>query len=247
MLGELSGAITHELGQPLAAILFNAQAGVRMLDNGGGDLREIRSILEDIVAADTRATEVIRRLRALFKRGAVQRERIDVRDCIQAVLALEHSDLIVRNVATTLQLDHDIPLVNADAIQLQQVLLNLIVNACEAMSALPASQRNLRISACNEQTERLVHIRIADNGAGIENPEEIFEPFFTTKSHGVGLGLTISRSIVSANGGRLWATNNPGGGATLHVTLAIHMDAKALSPVAAALDSARESQTLSAP
>jgi C4-dicarboxylate-specific signal transduction histidine kinase len=224
MLGELSGAITHELGQPLAAILFDAEAGLRLMAKDDFDRREIAAILGDIIAADTRAAEVIRRLRALFKRGVVQKERVDVRECIQAALSLEHSDLIVRGVTTTLQLDGPIAFVNADAIQIQQVLLNLIINASEAMSAMPPGQRSLHISAANVENERVVHIRVRDNGEGIENPETIFEPFFTTKKHGVGLGLTISRSIITANGGKLWATNNPDGGATLHLTLAVYVD-----------------------
>jgi two-component system, LuxR family, sensor kinase FixL len=246
MLGELSGAITHELGQPLAAILFNAEAGLRSFEKGDGDAREMVSILEDIIAADMRAAEVIRRLRALFKKGEVQKESIDVRDCIQGVLSLEHSDLIGRGIATKLQLDRDIPLVNADPIQLQQVLLNLIVNASEAMSAATISQKTLQISACKEDAENLVHIRVSDSGEGIEHPEKIFEPFFTTKKNGMGLGLTISRSIVGANGGRLWATNNADGGATLHLTLAVHVDPQTSSEVAEG-DSSRQVQALSAP
>jgi two-component system sensor kinase FixL len=220
-LGELSGSLTHELSQPLSAILFNAQAGLRAMENDDPDMQEIVAILKDIVEADSHASEVIRRLRALFKRGTVQKERIDVRECIQAVLALEHSDLIVRSVATTVHLDADMPPVNVDPVQIQQVFLNLIVNACEAMTAIPVGRRALRITAFSEPETGTVHVAVCDSGPGIENPDKIFEPFFTTKTHGIGLGLTISRTIVGAHGGRLWATNNPSCGATLHVSVPV--------------------------
>jgi signal transduction histidine kinase len=225
MLGELSGALTHELSQPLSAMLFNSYAALKELDKNSPDLQEIRAMIEDIAADDTRAAEVIRRLRALFKRGTVQKERVDVADCVQAALALEHSDLIVRGVTTSIEIGRDMPRVDADPIQIQQVLLNLIVNACEAMNSVPTHERRLHIVVNNRSDAGLVHIAVSDNGSGIPDPERIFEPFFTTKTHGIGLGLAISRSIVGAHGGKLWATNNPGRGATLHVELTAASDA----------------------
>ncbi len=216
MLGELSGALAHELRQPLAAIQFNAQAGLRELAKDAPDLGELRAIFEDIVADDERAGEVIRRLRALFVRGAVQAEPVDVRDCIRTVLALEYGDLIVRNIAIELDLG-DVPLVRADPIQLQQVLLNVVLNACEAMMAVPAEQRRLRIVSRVEAGE--LRISVSDNGPGISEPERIFEPFYSTKTDSIGLGLAISRTIMGAHGGRLWSTNNADRGATFHLSL----------------------------
>lgn len=216
MLGELSGALAHELRQPLAAMLFNAQAGLRELAKPEPNLRELVAILEDIAADDVRAGEVIRRLRALFVRGAVQAELVDVRECVRKVLALEYGDLIVRNVTIDLDLA-EVPLVRADPIQLQQVLLNVVSNACEAMMAAPAAERRLRISSRVEASE--VRISVCDNGPGISEPERIFEPFYSTKADSVGLGLAISRTIMGAHGGRLWSANNADRGATFHLSL----------------------------
>lgn len=223
ILGELSGALAHELNQPLAAILTNAQAALLGMDGPSPDLREIAEILTDIVEDDHRAAEVIRRLRTLFMRGAVQMQRVDANECIREVLALEHSDLITRNVAIDVRLARGLPAVMADRVQLQQVLLNLIVNACDAMAANETGDRRLRIvSASNGDGG--VEIEISDSGPGVENPEKIFEPFFSTKDHGVGLGLAICRTIIAAHRGRLWASNNATGGATLHISMPARSD-----------------------
>ncbi|HET9445188.1 MAG TPA: ATP-binding protein, partial [Steroidobacteraceae bacterium] len=215
-LGELSGALAHELSQPLAAILINAQAAQQELMQPTPNLDEISAILNDIAADDQRAGEVIRRLRALFVRGAVQKEEVDVGECIRSVLGLEHSDLIARNVVTELCIDPDLPPVAADRVQLQQVLLNLIMNACDAMMGND-SDRRLRIAASCEGGE--VRIEVADNGTGVADLEHVFEPFYSTKKQGIGLGLTISRTIIGMHGGRLSGANRPGGGATFHVAL----------------------------
>lgn len=220
MLGELSGALTHELSQPIAAVLFNAQTALREINQPSPNMGELTAILEDIVADDTRAGEVIRRLRALFIRGSVQKESVDVCACIHAVLKLENTDLIVRGVATEIQIAEDLPMVSVDPVQIQQVLLNLIVNACESMEAVSVDQRQLCISVCREQGST-VHIRVCDSGPGIEHPDRIFEPFFSTKTRGIGLGLAICRSIIRAHGGQLWGTNNAGRGATFHVSLPV--------------------------
>jgi signal transduction histidine kinase len=218
MLGELSGALAHELSQPLSAVLINAQAGLQELSKMSPDMRELRSILGDIAADDTRAGEVIRRLQALFLGGQVQMESVDVGDCVRGVLALEHSDLIMRNVTSELHLAPDLPAVMADPVQLQQVLLNLIINACDAMAEKPAGERRLQIRAGIER-DSWVHIEVHDSGRGVENFERIFEPFYSTKQRGIGLGLAISRTIIGTHRGRLWGTNNHDGGATFHVVL----------------------------
>jgi two-component system sensor kinase FixL len=217
MLGELSGALAHELSQPLSAILFNAQTALSELATTTPDVREVATILEDIVADDTRASEIIRRLRALFMRGAVQKEKMDIRECIRAVLVLERSNLIARKVATELDLVDGAPPVSVDPVQLQQVLLNLIANACEAMATMAEIGRRLKIHSRWESG--MVRIAISDNGPGLSHPEKVFEPFYSTKTQGIGLGLAISRTIIMAHGGKLWATNNPEGGATFYVSL----------------------------
>jgi two-component system, LuxR family, sensor kinase FixL len=216
MLGELSGAIAHELRQPLAAMLFNAQSGLRELTKPAPNPTELTAILEDIVADDTRAAEVITRLRALFVRGVVRSEPVQVRECVQSVLALQHSDLINRNVAVELDLEIG-SVVRVDPIQLQQVLLNLVVNACEAMAVVEPATRRLWISSRRDADE--VCITVRDTGPGLSNPDKVFEPFFSTKADSLGLGLGISRTIVAAHGGRLWGVNDSRGGAAFHISL----------------------------
>jgi signal transduction histidine kinase len=188
MLGDLAGALAHELNQPLTAILSNAQAAQRMLaKEGSGDLRELGDIVDDIVAADQRASAVIHRL---------------------------------RDVSVLLQLEPQLPPVLGDPIQLQQVLLNLVINACEAMGTVSASGRALTVRT-HAAADGGVQISLIDRGPGFapELQERLFEPFFTTKAHGLGLGLALSRTIVAAHGGRLWGTTEPGRGAAFHVLL----------------------------
>ncbi|HEX6901359.1 MAG TPA: MASE1 domain-containing protein [Thermoanaerobaculia bacterium] len=220
MLGELSGALAHELNQPLTAILSNAQAGQRLLAREPVDLEEIREILRDIAADDRRAGEIIHRLRAMLKKGDAKPAPLDLNELARKTLGLAHSDLITRNVAVTLELSPGLPLVYGDSVQIQQVLLNLIFNACEAMSANQAGERCLVVMSAPAGKDG-VRMSVADHGTGIppEAIEKVFEPFFTTKEQGLGLGLPICRSLVEAHGGRLWASNNDGGGATFHLTL----------------------------
>ena len=217
-LGELSGMLTHEMSQPIAAIMLNARAAEIEAQKSAPDLQEVQGILADIQADGQRATEVIDRVRALAPKGPVEQELVQVADCIHSILALEHSDLIARNVAVDLDIDPQLPPVTAANAQLQQVLLNLIVNACEAMSGLNG-QRQLRIAARHFSGE--IRVEVSDNGSGIEDVERIFEPFFSNRKHRVGLGLSVARSIVAAHGGRLWGANNATGGATFFIALPI--------------------------
>jgi C4-dicarboxylate-specific signal transduction histidine kinase len=220
LLGQLSGALAHELNQPLTAILSNAQAAQRFLAADRIDPEELREILGDIVAADQRAGEVIRRLRALFKKGETQFQLLDANEVVREALDLAHGDLVTRNIEVTTELAPRLPAVAADRVQVHQVLLNLLINASEAMSANAAEERRLTVS-----TQPLsgggVQVSVADRGPGIPEDRQprLFEPFFTTKPQGMGLGLSISRSIVTAHGGRLWSTNNPVRGVTFHVAL----------------------------
>ena len=220
MLGELSGSLAHELNQPLTAILSNAEAAQRFLSQQPADLQEVREILADIVQDDNRAGEIIRRLRLLFKKGELQLNELDVNETIRDVLKLVNSDLLNHSVAVETQLEEGLPSVCADRVQVQQVLLNLVVNGCDAMVHTDVPNRRLTVrTAASNGSEILVSV--ADRGSGIpaNRLEQVFAPFFTTKNHGMGLGLTVCRTIVAAHGGKLWATNNQSRGATFHVAL----------------------------
>jgi PAS domain S-box-containing protein len=219
-LGELSGALAHELSQPLAAILTNARAAQRLLTSDPSNVAEVHEILEDIAEDDRRAGGVIHRLRALLRKGEMQLQSLDLNGVVVEVLELMHSELIQRRVFAETRLAPSLPWVSVDRVQVQQVLLNLIVNACEAMPAeRPGEQRLTIVTALTD--EGAVRLSMTDEGSGIPEGliERVFEPFVTSKRHGVGLGLTICRSIVTAHGGRLWAVNNPEGGATFHLVL----------------------------
>ncbi|HTP42110.1 MAG TPA: PAS domain S-box protein [Nitrospiria bacterium] len=219
MLGELSGSLAHELNQPLAAILSNAQAAQRFLAREDADLDEVREILKDIVAEDKRAGEVIHRLRLLLKKGEVQRQPLDVNELAYEVLLLIRSDLVNYGVTVSTGFEPELPTVQGDRVQIQQVLLNLIMNACSAMADDEPADRRLVLRT--ERAEGGVHIAVSDNGRGIpqQNLDRIFEPFFTTRAEGMGLGLTVCRTIVTAHGGTLRALNNPDRGASMHVIL----------------------------
>jgi signal transduction histidine kinase len=219
LLGEMSGGLAHELNQPLTAILSNAQAAQAFIANKTIDDAELLEILHDIIAAEQRAGEVIRRLRALFKRGETHFQRLDVNQLVREVMSLAHGDLATRSIASSLQLAPGLPEVEGDRIQLQQVMLNLIMNASEAMGAVPPETRELTVRSIAAGGR--VHLTFTDRGPGFgtELYETLFEPFYTTKPLGLGLGLSISRSIVAAHHGRLWGVGTPGRGATFHITL----------------------------
>ena len=220
MLGQLSGALAHELNQPLTAILSNAQAAIRLLAREPVDLAEVRDIVRDIADDDRRAGQVIQRLRAMLKKGEAKMQPLDLNELVGEVLALAHSDLITRNILVTTRLAPALPAACGDRVQLQQVLLNLLLNGCEAMSATPTGERRLLMVTGRDGSDGL-QVLVSDRGPGItaDAMERVFEPFYTTKEHGLGLGLPISRSLVEALGGRLWASNNEDLGATFHLTL----------------------------
>jgi PAS domain S-box-containing protein len=220
LLSELSVSLAHELNQPLTAVLSNAQAAQLLLVKGAADSDELPQILSDIVQGSKRAGEVIRRLRVLLKKGEIHRVPLDMNEVVDSVLKLVRSDLINQRVAVQVEVAPDLPLVDGDDVQLQQVLLNLVVNGCDAMADVEIIDRRLLV-----RTElgdpKVVWVSITDQGCGIppEKIERIFEPFFTTKEIGMGLGLAVCRTIISAHGGKLWAVNNPKLGATLQFTL----------------------------
>ncbi|HEY7091320.1 MAG TPA: ATP-binding protein [Tepidisphaeraceae bacterium] len=220
LLGELSASLAHELNQPLTAILSNAQAAQEFLANGAPDLDEVRGILKDIVDEDRRAGEIIRRLRLLFRKGQVQFEAIDLNELVLEVLKLMNSNLVNHGVAVHTELKSSLPRVSGDRVQLQQVLINLIVNASDAMAGEEIPDRQLSVSTRYDGTNG-VDLCVADTGCGIRTDplDQIFEPFHTTKPNGMGLGLAVCRTIISAHAGKLWATNNPDRGACLHVAI----------------------------
>ena len=220
MLGELSGGIVHELNQPLTAILSNAQAAQHFLAHKSTDPQLLREILEDIILADQRAGDVIRRLRALFKRGDTNFETLEPNALVRDVLRIVNGDLVLRAIRAELDLGPALPAIEGDRVELQQVILNLVMNACEAMSGVDESARRLAIRT-QADAHGGVLISVTDNGPGFapEQYERLFEPFYTTKHQGLGLGLSICRTIVGAHGGRLWGTAAPGQGAAFHVLL----------------------------
>jgi PAS domain S-box-containing protein len=230
MLGELSGSLAHELNQPLTAILSNAQAAQRFLAHERPDLEEVRGSLKDIVDEDKRAGEVIYRLRMLFKKGEVEHQSLDVNELVTDVLKFLNSDLVNHMVAARTELAANLPRVRGDRVQLQQVLINLIVNACDAMTSLGTADRDLLVRTEHSQSGGAdgrasgVRISVCDHGSGIppDQLDAVFEPFVTTKNHGMGLGLAVCRTIVSAHAGRLWATNNADRGASFHVALPVN-------------------------
>ncbi|HTM75585.1 MAG TPA: ATP-binding protein, partial [Pseudolabrys sp.] len=214
-VGELSGGLAHEITQPLTAILSNAQAARLMLKSSPVDLSVITEVLDDIIDEDHRAGEVIRRLRSLLKDSESNSEEINLNDLVNSTLQLLRNELISRRVKIDRDLDPAIPRVFGDPIQLQQVVLNLVMNAIEAVQQMATLRRTILVKSrhCQDNT---VDISVVDRGAGISPADEmrIFEPFFTTKERGLGLGLSICSTIVTRHRGTLTLENNPDGGAT---------------------------------
>jgi signal transduction histidine kinase len=222
LLGELAGALAHELQQPLTAILCNVQAAQILVAKDPPQLEDFAEILQEITVEDKHAGQIIQGLRALLLRGETHFQRMEISDLLHDVLSLARGTLKERNVQLNTRIDEAIPAVQGDRVELQQVLLNLIVNACESMSQNPPRDRRIEIVAALD-TDGTVHTSVLDCGRGIEPEqlERVFEPFFTTKEQGLGLGLSICQSIISAHGGRLWATNRSDRGTGLHFSLPI--------------------------
>jgi PAS domain S-box-containing protein len=219
ILAEQSGALAHELSQPLAAILANAQAARHMLDRDPLDLEELRETLDDVIKSDKRAGMVIHRLRELLKKSSAVLQPLDLNEVTREVLDLTHSDLLLRRMPITTELAPGIPPVLGDRVQLQQVILNLVINACDAMSTVDPSERELRLTTVAD--DECVQIAISDRGVGIPDGafDSVFDPFVTHRADGLGLGLAISRSIVVAHRGRIQAENNADRGATFRCFL----------------------------
>jgi signal transduction histidine kinase len=222
-MGELSASIAHEVNQPLTAVVNNANACISLLAGGAENSEEIREALTEIVDDADRASAVIQRVRQLVKRTPTERSLLDLRSVVKDVLALARYESAARAVKIRPDLPNDLPPISGDRVQIQQVLLNLVVNGMDAMNTVEESKRILIICGRRETRDGRpeVLLSVQDAGTGL-NPEEVdrlFEAFYTTKPEGMGMGLAISRSIIEAHGGRLWAEPNQGPGATFLLSL----------------------------
>ncbi|YCM45715.1 two-component regulator propeller domain-containing protein [Verrucomicrobiaceae bacterium 227] len=220
ILGELSASLAHEINQPLTGILSNAQAAKRFLARDGFDASQIEEILDDIIDDDQRASQVIERVRGVLKKQQFVSENLGVNELITEVVLLLKGDLQEREILIDLHLDRSLGEVKGDRVQLQQVLINVIFNAADAMKGMPAEERDLKITTTKSRADRvMISVRDLGHGIAIGEEENIFESFHTTKEQGFGLGLSLSRTIIRGHGGRMWAENNSGPGATIYFTL----------------------------
>ncbi|MBV8353105.1 MAG: PAS domain-containing protein, partial [Verrucomicrobia bacterium] len=222
-MGEVAGSIAHEVNQPLGAIINYANACLRILKSGSGDLMGVTTALSAVVKDAERAAAVIARVRALAKKSPPEMAAVEVSDIISDVVALVRRELTECRIELITEVYSDLPPVLGDRVQLQQVLLNLIMNSIEAMREVGDDQRQLFIGARShaQEGQRLVLITVRDSGVGLKSGQisRLFETFYTTKADGMGMGLAISRSIIEGHGGRLWAKPNAGQGAIFQFTL----------------------------
>jgi C4-dicarboxylate-specific signal transduction histidine kinase len=219
-LGEMTASIAHEINQPLAAVVNNASACLRWLAGAAPNLEEARQSAALIIADGHRAGEIISRIRALANKAPPRKDWLNINETILEVIALARSEVQGNRVALQTQLSDELPLVLGDRIQLQQVILNLVMNGIEAMSAVTDRSRDLLIRSRRHEPDKVL-VAVQDSGIGLkaESLDHLFEAFFTTKPKGMGMGLAISRSIIEAHGGLLWAVPNEGPGATFQFTL----------------------------
>jgi len=219
-VGELSVALAHEINQPLAAIMSNAQAAQRFLKNEKPDINEIRDILKDIVDDNKRASDIIHKTRGLLKKSDYEFKKLDVNDIVQDILSLMRSDIIIRNVIIKADYDKSISPISGDRVHLQQVILNIITNALDAMDKV--EKKELYISTI-QKGPSTVTVRIQDSGQGIEenNKKSMFKPFFSTKKEGLGMGLSVCRTIILEHDGQIGVENNADKGATFYFSLPV--------------------------
>jgi two-component system, LuxR family, sensor kinase FixL len=219
-LGELSASIAHEVNQPLAAIVTNGEAAVRWLDRAEPDLAEARDALGRVIQDGRRASEVIHRIRSLSRKGEQNKTPVNLNEVLAESLTLLQREIGSRGISLQLEMAEHLVPVEADRIQMQQVLMNLLMNAVQAMDSVDAGQRRLAIRSFVD-ADRNTRVQVEDSGPGFDAEAErnLFNAFFTTKDAGMGMGLSICRSILEAHGGRIWAARNAGPGATFHVSL----------------------------
>ncbi len=223
-LGALAASIAHEVNQPLAAVVTNANASLRFLNHAIPDLDEARDAIRSIIRDGHRGSEVIERIRALLKKEQPSRTRVDINETVGNMVRLAPFSL--HGADLQIELTEELPCVAADRIQLQQVLLNLMVNGIDAMKSISDRPRILRVGT-KRHDGNTVLVSVQDSGIGIEPEamEQLFETFYTTKPDGMGMGLSISHSIIESHGGRLWANCNDGPGATFYFTLPAEAEA----------------------
>jgi C4-dicarboxylate-specific signal transduction histidine kinase len=221
-MGELTASLAHEIKQPMSAASLNANACMRWLARDEPAITEARESAAGIVDNVNRAAEIISRIGGLFEKAAPQREPMDVNEVIQEMVALLHSEASHSAVSIRPELQRGLPKVMGDRVQLQQVLMNLTLNGIDAMKE---SDSVKQLTITSEAGDGELVVSVSDTGTGIppQHADHIFDAFYTTKSHGIGMGLAISRSIVESHGGRLWATSNPGTGANFHLALPIEV------------------------
>ncbi len=219
-LGELMASLAHEVNQPLAAVVTNAQACLRWLALEPPRPDEARAAVERIVRDSNRASEVIQRIRALVKKSEPQMVALDINDLIREAISLEQREMLNQQVSLRTEFESALPPVLGDRVQLQQVVINLVMNALEAMAPVTDRPRDMLIRSQRDDSNEVL-VAVQDSGTGIdsENSERLFNTFFTTKPTGMGMGLSISRSIIAAHGGRLWVSPNAEHGATFQFTL----------------------------
>jgi C4-dicarboxylate-specific signal transduction histidine kinase len=218
-MGELTASLAHEVNQPIAAAVTDANTCLRWLTRDQPDLGEARGAASRMVRDAARATEIISRIRSLFKKGTAQRELVDVNGIIRGMIELLRSEATRYSISMRTELSEGLPQIMGDRVQLQQVLMNLMINGIEAMKDMEGP-RELSIKSQSAEDAQLM-VSVSDTGVGLppHQADRIFDSFFTTKRDGTGMGLRISRSIVESHGGRLWAADNPPGGASFHLSL----------------------------
>jgi len=216
--GELSASIAHEINQPLTGMVLRASAALRWLAGERPDIGKVRELLSDIVSAGHRASDIVVSIRAMFKKEMSERRPVDINHLITTVLALVRVDLIKNGIELRAQLDEQLPVVECDPVQVQQVVLNLVMNAIESMHSL--QPRVLKIQSERSEPD-FVHVSIEDTGPGIDpsDVDRIFKPLFTTKTRGMGMGLSICRSIIENHGGRIWVSPGAGRGSSFQFEL----------------------------
>jgi C4-dicarboxylate-specific signal transduction histidine kinase len=220
-MGQLTGSIAHELNQPLTGILSNAQAAEIMIKSGQWDKQELAEIMVDIVADTKRGSEVIHNLRELYREQKGEYQPVDINTVVEETRSLLHSEFVVQHITATSETAPSTPLVDGNRIQIQQVLVNLIMNGVQAMAETPREDRHLRIATSSDATEVRVSVEDRGNGIDPEKIDSIFEPLATWKPGGTGMGLAISKLIIEAHGGRMWAKNKPEGGARVGFALPV--------------------------
>jgi signal transduction histidine kinase len=225
--GELAATIAHEVNQPLTAMVANANATRRMLGNGKANLDEAREAIDDIVKDAHRASQVVERIRSLLRKDPHRTEHLAINEVIEEVVAIVRNDLVGKRVSLRMELADGLPKVEADRVEIQQVMLNLIMNAVEAMRSVEGGGRNLLMRTASDESGSVL-VEVQDSGVGIasENLDRIFDAFYTTRPEGMGMGLSICRTIVEAHGGRLWAESIKDKGATFRFTLPAVTDAE---------------------